>query len=127
MQFTVIFACFFFIKFIEYDHAVDNAIIIYCKHNFKVMQTDYSVQCIFFSLVINVIIHDFVVLFNIITLFLLCTCITFNIMFFYVSICNTIAFVLSSKMFNAFDQCACIIISTMFFHINICNTSTFIV
>ncbi len=52
MQFTVIFACFFFIKFIEYDQAVDSMIIIYHKHSFDVTQTDYNAQCIFFSLVI---------------------------------------------------------------------------
>jgi len=127
MQFTVISACSFFIRFIKYDHAVNSAIIIYRKHNFKVMQTDYSAQCIFFSLVINVTIRDFVVLLNIVTLFLLCTCITFNTMFSCVSICDTNAFALSSKMFNVFNQCACITISTMFSHVNICDTSTFTV
>ncbi len=85
MQFTVIFACFFFIKFIEYDYAANSIIIIYCKHSFKVTQTDYNAQCIFFSLVINVIICIFIILLNIITLFLLCTDITFSTMFSHVN------------------------------------------
>ena len=127
MQFTVIFACFFFVKFIEYNQTVNNVIIIYCKHSFKVTQTDYSAQCIFFSLVINVIIYIFVILLNLVTLFLLCTCITFSTMFSHISTCNTSAFALLSKMFEVFNQCICITISIMFSHVSICNTSSFAV
>ncbi len=127
MQFTVISACSFFVKFIEYDQAVDSVIIIYCKHSFKVTQTNYSAQCIFFSLVINVIICMFVVLLNLVTLFLLCTCITSSTMFSHVSTCNTSAFALLSKMFEVFDQCACITIDTMFSHVSTCDTSAFAV
>ncbi len=115
MQFIVISTCSFFIKFIKYDQAVNSIIIIYCKHSFKVTQTDYNAQCIFFSLVINVIIYIFIIFFNIIILFLLCTCITSSTMFSHVSICNTSAFILLSKMFKVFNQYACITINTMFF------------